>query len=229
MDSLIFSDDSISGGYTGLSLATPKIGPFSFASGTSQFYLCLVVLGLATGGVYVLKRGPIGRRLQMVRDAPNAATTLGANVAFTKLAVFAASAALAAVGGCLIALTQQSAIPATYSYDQSLQILLLAVLGGRALVSGAVIAGLLQLVHLWPGMPATVNKYFPLTIAITVVAIGKEPEGTLAVAIRQAQACLAVLYRLPRPARPEGPTPGPRMEEPPPAPLLPMQEVATRG
>jgi branched-chain amino acid transport system permease protein len=198
MDNLVFNDNNISGGLTGLSIGTAKLGPISFGSPESRFYLCLVVLGLAAGLVYLVKQGPIGRRLQMVRDAPNAAATLGANLTLTKLAAFAASAALAAVGGCLIGVTQESAIPSTFAYNQSLQVLLLVVLGGRALVSGAFMAGLLQLVQLWQHVPHFVTEYFPLTIAFAVVAIGKEPEGTLAVAARQAQACLALLYRLER-------------------------------
>ena len=197
MDNLVFNDGNITGGLTGLNITAAKLGPLKFDTGTSQMYLCMVVLGLAATGIYLLKKGPVGRRLQMVRDAPNAAVTLGADLTLTKLAVFAAGAALAAIGGCLIAIIQQSAIPATYSYDQSLQILLLAVLGGRALVSGAFVASALSLVKLWPGMPVFVDKWFPLTIAFTVVAIGKEPEGTIAVAVRQAQACLNVLYRRP--------------------------------
>lgn len=238
MDNLVFNDGNITGGLTGLGITAAKIGPLSFNSGTSQMYLCMVVFGLAAAGVYLLKKGPVGRRLQMVRDAPNAAVTLGADLTLTKLAVFAAGAALAAVGGCLIAIIQQSAIPATYSYDQSLQILLLAVLGGRALVSGAFVASALSLVKLWPGMPVFVDKWFPLTIAFTVVAIGKEPEGTIAVAIRQAQACMGVLYRRPgasrtRPSRGAVTARG-AARAPVPASagaveLLEVREVATRG
>jgi branched-chain amino acid transport system permease protein len=226
----VFSDNTITGSLTGLNIATQKIGPFSFASGTSQFYLCLVVLGLAAGGAYLLDRGPVGRRLHMVRDAPNAASTLGANLTLTKLAVFAFGGALAAVGGCLIALTQQSAIPATYSFSQSLQILLLVVLGGRALVSGALIAGALQLVYLLPSIPVFVDKYFPLLIAFSVVAIGQEPEGTVSVAVRQAQACLSVLYKLPRPS---GLSPAPvaaaSSARAAAEPLVPVREAATHG
>ena len=238
MDNLVFNDGNITGGLTGLSVTAAKLGPLKFDSGTSQMYLCMVVLGLAATGIYLLKKGPVGRRLQMVRDAPNAAATLGADLTLTKLAVFAAGAALAAVGGCLIAIIQQSAIPATYSYDQSLQILLLAVLGGRALVSGAFVAAALSLVKLWPGMPLFVDKWFPLTIAFTVVAIGKEPEGTIAVAIRQAQACMGVLYRRPGTHRittggrtrlvlnGSRPTPTVRPAAPE---LRDVREVATRG
>jgi branched-chain amino acid transport system permease protein len=198
MDNLVFNDNSISGSQSGLSVTPGKLGPLTFASGESLFYLCLVVLAIAATGVYLVDRGPIGRRLHMVRDAPNAASTMGASLTLTKLAVFAACAALAAVGGCLITLNQTLALQTSFSYDQSLQILLLVVLGGRALVSGAFIAGALQFVYLLPTMPVFVHQYFPLLIAFSVVAIGKEPEGTISVAVRQAQASLAVLYKLPR-------------------------------
>lgn len=229
MDNLVFSDNSISGGLTGLALTSAKIGPLSFSSGTSQFYLCMVVLALAAGGVYLLKRGPVGRRLQMVRDAPNAAATLGANLTLTKLAVFAACAALASVGGALLAVTQQAVDPSNFSYNQSLELLLLVVLGGRALVSGALLAGLLQLVNILP-LPTFVHTYFPLLIAFSVIAIGKEPEGTVAVALRQAQFCMAVMYRLPRRERGgeaeanTGPT-----EEHPPALAPTRAKVGARG
>ena len=58
MDSLVFSQDSISGGITGLNLTAAKIGPFSFASATSQFYLCAAVLALAGFGRIVAAARP---------------------------------------------------------------------------------------------------------------------------------------------------------------------------
>ncbi|HVS67417.1 MAG TPA: ABC transporter permease, partial [Mycobacteriales bacterium] len=73
MDGLIFALDSITGGITGLNLTTAKIGPLSFDSPNSQFYLCGTVLVLAGFAALWLRQGPVGRRLQMVRDAPEAA------------------------------------------------------------------------------------------------------------------------------------------------------------
>jgi ABC-type branched-subunit amino acid transport system permease subunit len=134
----------------------------------------------------------------MVRDAPDAAATLGASLTLTKLAVFAAGAAVAAVGGSLLAVTQQTVDPSNFSFNQSLELLLVVVVGGRLLVAGALIAGGLYLVTLLP-LPSVVDKYFPLLIAINVIFLANEPDGTLAVAIRQTRFCLAVLYRRPRP------------------------------
>ncbi|HET6963330.1 MAG TPA: ABC transporter permease [Acidimicrobiales bacterium] len=200
MDTLVFSFTSITGGLTGLSVAKASIGPVSLDSPTAQFYLCLAVLTVVCSGAWLLKRGPVGRRLSMVRDSPAAASTLGANLTLTKLAVFAGCSVVAAIGGGLLAVTQQTVDPANFSWGQSLEVLLLVVIGGRSMVSGALLAGALDLVNgLIPGIPVVVHQYFPLTVAVTVLLIAKGSQGLMQNAVEQARYCMAVLYRLPRP------------------------------
>lgn len=222
MDSLVFSFSSITGGQTGLTLTGVSLGPLSFRSYTAQFYLCLVVLAVVASGAWLTKRGPVGRRLSMIRDSPAAASTLGANLTLTKLAVFAVCGVVASIGGALLAMTQQTVDPANFSWSTSLEILLLVVIGGRSMISGALMAGALNLINLLPGIPATVDQYFPLTVAVTVVVIAKGSQGLPQNIVEQARYCMAVLYRLPRrapvlgrvapppasaPARPPAPTP----------------------
>ncbi len=138
----------------------------------------------------------------MVRDSPAAAATLGANLTLTKLAVFAGCSVVAAIGGGLLAVTQQTVDPANFSWGQSLQVLLLVVIGGRSMVSGALLAGALDLVNgLIPGIPVVVHQYFPLTVAVTVLLIAQGSQGLMQNAVEQARYCMAVLYRLPRPER----------------------------
>lgn len=197
MDQVAFQDPTITGGITGLNLTAASIFGLSFKSAESQFYLCLVVLALIGAGVYWLRQGPIGRRLQMVRDSPNAATTLGVNLTLTKLAVFVASAMIASIGGALLAMTQQAVDPAQFGFSTSLALLLAVVFGGRSLVSGAFVAGGLQLVQLLP-LQTWIHKYLPLLVALSVIGIAREPEGTIRLAARQAKYCMAVLYRRPR-------------------------------
>lgn len=194
MDGLVFSNVRVSGGFTGLSLTAAKIGPLSFNSETAQFYLCATVLGVSGIGAFWLRRGPVGRRLQMVRDSPDAAATLGASLTATKLSVFAASAAVASVGGALLALTQETVVPSSFSFNTSLELLLVVVLGGRSLISGAVFAGLVQLVQLLP-LPVSVNTYLPLGVALSVIVIAREPDGLGRVATNQLRFLGAVLYR----------------------------------
>jgi branched-chain amino acid transport system permease protein len=199
MDNLVFNDNAISGGLTGLSITAAAIGPLSLKSYTAQFYLCLAVLTVAGAGVYLLRKGPVGRRLNMVRDSPAAASTLGANLTLTKLAVFAAAAVIAAVGGSLLAMTQQTVDPSNFAFNNSLELLLLVVVGGRNLVSGALVAGALNLLNLLPGIPASVHSYMPLGVALVVIGIAKGSEGLPENIAAQTRYTTAVLYRLPRP------------------------------
>jgi ABC-type branched-subunit amino acid transport system permease subunit len=164
--------------------------------------LCLTVLALAGFGAFWLRQGPVGRRLQMVRDSPDATVTLGASLTATKLAVFAACSAVAAIGGALLAVTQQTVVPSNFSFDQSLELLLVVVVGGRSLISGAVLAGGFDLVTLLP-FPAAVNKYLPLGIAFSVIAIAREPDGLGRVMLSQLTYACNVLYR--RARRPASP------------------------
>jgi branched-chain amino acid transport system permease protein len=193
MDNLIFSRPGVSGGITGINLTAAKVGPISLAGVHAQYYLCAIVLVLAAAGAWLLRRGPVGRRLQMVRDSPNAAATLGASLTVTKLAVFAACAAVAAGAGTLLAITQTTVDPSQFSFNTSLELLLVVVLGGRSLVSGAMIAGGFNLMTLLP-LPTTVEKYLPLAIAVSVVAIAREPDGLPQVMLTQLRASTALLH-----------------------------------
>ncbi len=194
MDNLVFSSNSIGGGLTGLNLTAAKIGPLRFESAQSQFYLCGVALIVTAFGALWLRQGPVGRRLQMVRDAPDAAATLGASLTLTKLAVFAACAAVASIGGALLAITQGTIAPVNFDSSHSLALLLAVVLGGRSLISGAVFAGGVQLVQLLP-LNANVHTYLPLGIAVSVIMVAREPEGLPRVSLQQLRYCSAVLYR----------------------------------
>jgi branched-chain amino acid transport system permease protein len=193
MDNLIFSRQGVSGGITGINLTAAKLGPISLRGVHAQYYLCAFVLVVATAGAWLLRRGPVGRRLQMVRDAPNAAATLGVSLTVTKLAVFAGCAAVAASAGTLLAITQTTVDPSQFSFNTSLELLLVVVLGGRSLVSGAVVAGAFNLMTLLP-LPTTVEKYLPLGIAVSVVAIAREPDGLPQVMLTQVRASTAVLH-----------------------------------
>jgi branched-chain amino acid transport system permease protein len=200
MDNLVFTQTSISGGLTGITLAKASVFGFDLSTPSGEFYLCLAFLTVAAVGAYLMRRSPVGRRLQMVRDSPAAASTLGVSLTVTKLAVFAVGAMVAAAGGSLLAVSQQVVDPNNFSFQTSLELLLVVVVGGRTLVGGALVAGGLDLVTLLP-LPTAVARYLPLAVAWTVIMVANNPEGVITVAARQARYCLAPLYRR-RPDRP---------------------------
>jgi branched-subunit amino acid ABC-type transport system permease component len=199
MDNLVFVRNDVTGGVTGLTASRPEIFGFSIASPERFYELSMVSLGLACLVALVVHRGPIGRQLQILRDSPVAASTLGANLAVTKLAVFVGCGAVAALGGALLGSFQQVITPANFSFGISLQLLLLVVLSGRALIAGAVVAGALYMFEHLPGVPASVHNYIPLTIAVGVIVLGRSPDGLVALVTGRSGGDVRAVFR-PRPS-----------------------------
>jgi branched-chain amino acid transport system permease protein len=199
LDTLVFSQRSISGGSTGMTVARPSIGSFSFASTTRFYYLAVVVFALFAIGAAFLRQGAVGRRLQMMRDAPVAAATFGVNLTLTKLAVFALSGAAASFAGALFGALRRSISPNDFGFGASLALLLLVVLGGRALVGGAVVAGVVHTLQIIPASVA-IHRYIPLAVAIGVVYLAKYPDGPITVAAERTRQYSALFRPLPRPA-----------------------------
>jgi ABC-type branched-subunit amino acid transport system permease subunit len=199
MDNVVFNSVGVSGGITGINDPRPRIFGVSFASTTAMYELAVVVLGIVLGGAYLLSLGPVGRRLRILRDSPLAASTLGVNLTVTKLVTFAVCGVVAAMAGALFGAWQGSITPFDFQWSWSLQVLLLVVFGGRARLTGAVIAGAVYTiitVHLFP-IPGWVEPYIQLGVALGVVGLGRNPEGTVAISVAETRRTTSVLRRRP--------------------------------
>ena len=201
MDAVVFNRNDVSGGLTGITVPRPEFLGISFASRAGLYELAVIVFALFALATYALRKGPVGRRLHILRDSPMAASTLGVNLTVTKLVVFVVCGMVAALGGSLLGSLQQAITPLDFMWSASLTLLLLVVLGGRSVLNGAVIAGVVYAVQLLPGIPAKVHQIIPLAIAIGVIGLAQEPEGTVALARRQTRHVLTVLRPLPRSSR----------------------------
>jgi ABC-type branched-subunit amino acid transport system permease subunit len=114
--------------------------------GTRTFLLLVTaVFGIAGVGMVALRRGPYGRRLIALRDSEAAAATVGVNVLETKVAVFMLSAGMAGFAGAFLAQYYETINQAQFSMLGGLVIVLTLVIGGVALVSGALFAGVFGL------------------------------------------------------------------------------------
>ncbi|HUC05061.1 MAG TPA: ABC transporter permease, partial [Acidimicrobiales bacterium] len=169
MDDVVFNRADVSGGLTGITVPRPHFLGMSFTGRAALYELVVVVFGLVAIAVCALRNGPVGRRLHILRDAPLAASTLGVNLTVTKLVVFVVCGMVAAVGGAFYGALQQSITPLDFMWSTSLTLLLLVVLGGRSVISGALIAGAVYAVQSL--VPSGVEKYVPLAIAIGVIGL----------------------------------------------------------
>lgn len=133
----------------GAKVPNPKLGDWDlglilgdqFARPIFGIFLVVVTLALALG-VANIRKSASGRRMLATRSNERAANASGVNIARVKLEVFAASAFIAGVGGCLIAYRFGSVSDASFGAVASLTALAVAYLGGITCVSGAVTSGI---------------------------------------------------------------------------------------
>ena len=141
-------------------------------------FLMAVFLVLVGWAVLLLRRGAVGRLLIATRDSAAACGTLGLDVRWFRVGLFALSAGLAGLGGALYAGLRQNIGSGDFIYFNSLLLLLFAVVAGVTSVSGAVIGGVgrTALPELQTSYPSVAGMFF-VAIAVFAILLAKEPNG----------------------------------------------------
>jgi branched-chain amino acid transport system permease protein len=165
--------ESMTGGNAGLHVKNPVIFGVDVGSGTGFYFICLVVCVGATLLIVNLLRSPSGRAFVAIRDSEISAQSMGIHLAYYKTLSFAISAALAGVGGALYAHQIKFLSPDQFSIIQSIDLLLMVVIGGLGSVHGAFLGAIFLIV-----MPQ-------------LIAAGKD---VLPAAIGQAPGLQSVIY-----------------------------------
>ena len=129
--------ESVTGGNAGKHLVPPEIWGFKFESTESSYFLCLVIAVVCTLAILNLLRSPTGRAFVAIRDSEISAQSMGIHLAHYKTLSFSLSAAFAGIGGALYAHKLQFISPDQFSILQSIDLLLMIVIGGLGSVHGA--------------------------------------------------------------------------------------------
>ncbi|MDO9455129.1 ABC transporter permease [Nocardioides sp.] len=109
---------------------------------TGAYVFLMVAFMVAIGmGVLVVRRGVVGRMLIAMRDSPAACGTLGLDMRWFRVGLFASSAGIAGLAGALVAGLRRLTGEADFIFFNSLPLLLLAVVFGITSVTGAVLGG----------------------------------------------------------------------------------------
>jgi branched-chain amino acid transport system permease protein len=169
--------------------------------------------------VYVLTRNLVnsraGRAMIAVRDQEVAATTAGVNVAGTKIAAFAISAAYCGLAGSLGVLVrgQADASSALVYFQISIFFLIAVVVGGTATVAGPIIGGIVVQVldEKAPEWGGDRVGLAPFILGVALIVIVYFLPGGILGGIRQAWAKVGVgRPRFPGPAPSTEPVPNPK-------------------
>jgi branched-chain amino acid transport system permease protein len=151
--------ESVTGGNAGIHIKAPDFFGWKIASGEGFYFLCLGIAVLATLGILNLLRSPTGRAFVAIRDSEISAQSMGIHLARYKTLSFALSAALAGVGGALYAHKLQFISPDQFNILQSIDLLLMVVIGGLGSVHGAFL-GAMFLISM-PQVIALTKDYLP--------------------------------------------------------------------
>ena len=129
--------DSVTGGNAGMHVKAVNLFGLEASSNEAFYGVCLVVTVLATLAVMNLLRSSTGRAFVAIRDSEISAQSMGIHLARYKTLSFMISAALAGVGGALYAHKLQFISPDQFNILQSVDLLLLVVIGGLGSIHGA--------------------------------------------------------------------------------------------
>ena len=154
--------ESVTGGNAGIHIKAPAMFGWKLASGEAFYFLCLLIAIGATLGILNLLRSPTGRAFVAIRDSEISAQSMGIHLARYKTLSFALSAGLAGIAGALYAHKLQFISPDQFNILQSIDLLLMIVVGGLGSVHGAFL-GAIFLISM-PQAIAMVKDYLPAFI-----------------------------------------------------------------
>ena len=154
--------ESMTGGNAGMHIKPPNMFGWVLNTGTEFYFLCLVLTVIATLGILNLLRSPTGRAFVAIRDSEISAQSIGIHLAHYKTLSFAISAALAGVAGALYAHKLQFISPEQFNILQSIDLLLMIVIGGLGSVHGAFLGAIFLITM--PQLIAMVKDYLPAAI-----------------------------------------------------------------
>lgn len=169
----------------------PTLFFFDFGDEKSMYFLCLAALVAAIVVVVNVRKSRFGRVLIALRESEQNVAAFGIAATRMRLAAFAFSGALAGFSGAIFAHQQRGLNAASFAATASIDIFVLAVLGGIGSVNGALLGSLY----------VNVTKYFitsPLFAGIvgsggTLLLLYISPGGLVSLVAKFRDACLRIV------------------------------------
>jgi branched-chain amino acid transport system permease protein len=181
-----------------LKVPRPLIGPWDFASDKSFLILALIVLAVVALIIQLFGLGTTGRTLRAVRGSELAAQSIGISTARSRVIAFAVSAAVAALGGGLMAMHQEAV-----GYDKNFTpfpalfwLVIVVTIGVRSVrgaitaaaafslfaklvLDGNIVAWILRSPDRVPGVFPLEAKWMLILFGLGTIQYAKHPEGVL--------------------------------------------------
>lgn len=169
----------ITGSASGIyGIPRPTIGSYVLSSQQDFYYLILIIAILSVLVVYRLGHSRIGRAWIYIREDEDAAEAMGINRIRLKLLSYATGAVIGSLAGSIFAVKMSAIAPLSFSFLQSVMILLAVVLGGLGSIPGVVIGAALVIVLPEVLRGAEDWRYLIFGVALVIMMIFR-PQGIL--------------------------------------------------
>ena len=168
---------SLTGGAQGLSdVPVFSIFGFKIERGIPFYYFLLLFMLLMFWISTRIVRSKWGRAFKAISDNPDAAESLGIDIAKIKILAFTLAAIYAALGGALYGNLMGYLNPATFNFDFSINFVIMLMIGGIGIVNGNIIGAIV--VTMLPELLRFLGDYYQL-VFYTIAFIGaiKLPQG----------------------------------------------------
>ncbi|SMP56211.1 branched-chain amino acid ABC transporter permease [Anoxynatronum buryatiense] len=143
-----------------------------------MYYLVLAFLLLTTLVMHFIVRSKFGRALTAIRDDEVAAVMMGVRTTYYKIIAFVVGAFFAGLAGAFYAHMIRFIDPNTFTFDTSILILSIVILGGMGTIKGMFLGAILLIS--FPELLRFVQEYrFVLYGLILVLMMRFRPQGLL--------------------------------------------------
>ena len=173
----------VTGGANGLmGIMPPSLGPTMLAE-QEMTWLAAALAALSLVGFAALRRSRLGRAMVALRDAEDAARSVGIQAVPIRAVAFALSATTAGLAGALFAPLLMFVSPSTFPFSQSILFLLSVVVGGAGTILGPLIGA--ALVGVLPELLSGLAEYRLLVFgSLLLIVLWLAPAGLVGLAAR---------------------------------------------
>lgn len=162
-------------------IPSPSILGFTINDNIAWYYFIYIMVILTVIFSYNLLYSRLGRGLIAIRDDEIAAEAMGVKPSYLKILVFTFGAALAGIAGSMFASYIHYVNPDSFTYLESVTILMMVVLGGIGSIPGVVVGAVV--LAILPEMLRAVDLYrFAIYGLLLIIMMIARPQGMISMA-----------------------------------------------
>jgi len=142
MEEIFLHWESVTKGALGITVPKVSIGPILFSTGTTKYYLILILVLIMIFFAKNLLNSKTGRAFIAIRDHEVAAQTMGIHIAWYKAISFMISAFYAGIAGSLYAILLSYINAESFHLMVSVLYLEMVIIGGIASILGSILGAI---------------------------------------------------------------------------------------